>query len=90
MESNQGETQLFLLRLWLDEPRQGEGEQSTLEEGIVAYEPTPLLWRGKVQHVVRGEAYAFAGWEMMISYLEAMLHRGLVEAAKANDAEGQQ
>src|SRR6476620_6515466 len=103
MENNQGETQLFLVRLWLDEPRldeprQGGGVQCGLEEGVEAHNYISLRWRGKVQHVVRGEAHAFTGWEMMISCLEAMLTRNLqgslqgaeVTRAKANQAENQQ
>ena len=86
MEGNQGETQLFLLRLWLEELPQTGCEQSGVDNGASA------AWRGKVQHVVRGEAHAFTGWDMLIYCLEAMLTRDLDEAAKAraNRAERQQ
>ncbi len=39
-------------------------------------------WCGRVQHVIRGEAYSFVGWETLKHYLEAML------ASPAGPAEG--
>src|SRR6266446_10979522 len=86
MEGNQGHTQLFLLRLWLEELPRAAGEKGDPNGEEV------LRWNGKVQHVVRGEAYAFTGWDMLISCLEAMLLRDLPEAtqAKAKLTPGQQ
>jgi hypothetical protein len=67
---NKGETQLFLVRLWLeDDPHPGgTGSEPGKpdQEGVVK-------WQGKVQHVVRGEAHAFTGWDMLVGQLEAML-----------------
>jgi hypothetical protein len=69
MRSNQGDTQLFLLRIWLEEAPQAGGEN----EVEAREQQAALRWRGKVQHVVRGEAHAFTGWQMMIDYLETLL-----------------
>ncbi len=30
-------------------------------------------WRGRIQHVLRGESYSFTGWSQLMSCLEAML-----------------
>ena len=63
--------QLFLLRLWVDDEPRSQGENGEPDEG----EGQALRWHGKVQHVIRGEAHAFDGWEMMVECLEAMALR---------------
>jgi hypothetical protein len=68
-----GEAQLFLLRLWVEELPQAESD----DEGEALDRDGLLVWHGKLQHVVRGEAHSFTGWEMMRDYLEAMLLRDL-------------
>ena len=70
MKSDQDDTQLFLLRIWPGEASEGQGDEG------------PRPWRGKLQHVVRGEAHAFVGLEMMIDCLEAMLCRDQEEGQK--------
>jgi hypothetical protein len=71
------ETQLFLLRLWLEEDLPPGGEQERVSPDKVELP----RWQGKVQHVIRGEAHGFSGWEMMVGYLEAMLLRERTETA---------
>jgi hypothetical protein len=91
MEGKQGDTQLFLLRLWIEElPQAGyEGDLHNEASLVSTTSPTSFIWSGKLQHVVRGEAHVFTGWDMLISCLEAMLIRDLqgssggVEATKA-------
>jgi hypothetical protein len=68
---------LFLLRLWLEEPPQAEGEK----EGDCPEKDGSITWHGKLQHVVRGEAHAFTGWDMMIDCLETMLLRDVTVPA---------
>ena len=88
MEGKQEDTQLFLLRLWIEDenPPQEGYEQGDLHNDASS---VSLTWAGKVQHVVRGEAHGFTGWDMLISRLEAMLVRDLqgslpgVEVTKA-------
>jgi hypothetical protein len=38
-------------------------------------------WRGKVQHVLSGEAYYFRSWEELAGHLRAMLPRSAGEVA---------
>jgi hypothetical protein len=71
------ETQLFLLRLWLEEDPPPGGKQDQVSPDNVELP----RWQGKVQHVIRGEAHGFSGWEMMVGYLEAMLLRDRSETA---------
>jgi len=75
----ESDTQLFLLRLWLegDPPPEGEKEQEQVSPDKVELP----RWKGKVQHIIRGEAHAFNGWEMLVGYLEAMLLRERTETA---------
>ena len=71
---NHGNSQLFLLRLWLEEGSRAISEKTSLDRGDIELE-----WHGKVQHVVRGEAQAFTSWEGMIACIEAMLMRDIAE-----------
>ena len=64
---NQDSTHLFLLRLWLEEFPHAASENDSL------HNEEALRWHGKVQHLTRGEARAFTGWDMMIGHIEAML-----------------
>jgi hypothetical protein len=77
MAGNQGDAQLFLLRLWLEEDPQAEMEAERGEPN----KEVALRWQGKVQHVVRGEAHAFNGWEMLIGWLEDMMMRDRIDSA---------
>jgi hypothetical protein len=86
MEGNQGGTQLFLLRLWIEELPQAGYEQGGLHNEGSPTSPTARMWSGKVQHVVRGEAHVFTGWDMLISCLEAMLPRDLQGSLRAIEA----
>jgi hypothetical protein len=72
-----GGSRLFLLRVWLEAGPQAGGDTDGTGK-----EEAPR-WHGKVQHVVRGEAYAFTGWDMMIACIEAMLMRDLAGPAQA-------
>lgn len=73
---NHEDTQLFLLRLWREEdPRAAGAAQAASRDAFPR-------WHGRVQHVVHGEAHAFAGWEMLIEHLEAMMQRGRTEEAE--------
>lgn len=56
MTRRRDQSQLFLLRLWVEEAGQ-DGDE----------------WRGKVQHVVSGEAHLFRDWPMLIDLLLTML-----------------
>jgi hypothetical protein len=86
MEGNQGDTQLFLLRLWIEELPQAGYEQGGLHNEGSPTSPTLRMWSGKVQHVVRGEAQAFTGWDMLVSCLEDMLLRDLQGSLRAGEA----
>jgi hypothetical protein len=68
-----GETQLFLLRIWLEDSTQAGGKDG----GDGPDQNRSFEWHGKLQHVVRGEAHSFTGWEMMLDCLETMLLRDL-------------
>lgn len=74
MISDQSDTQLFLLRIW-------RGDEGDSHDGS-------RRWHGKVQHVVRGEAHAFTGLEMMVSCLEAMLRSDLEDSTRARAEQG--
>jgi len=77
MASNQGGTQLFLLRLWLEQAPQEGGEKDGPDQ------EKALNWHGKVQHLIRGEAHAFTGWDTLIACIESMLWRDQVAPAQA-------
>jgi len=61
------ESQLFLVRLWLD----GESEAGNEESGAA------LTWdsscHGKVQHVLSGKASAFNNWQTLVEHLFEMM-----------------
>jgi hypothetical protein len=86
MEDKQGDTQLFLLRLWIEELPQAGYEQGGLHNEASPTSPTSPTWSGKLQHVVRGEAHVFTGWDMLISCLEAMLIRDLQGSLRGAEA----
>jgi hypothetical protein len=60
-----GTSHLFLVRLW-----EGPGE-GTGVEGASDGE-----WKGKVQHVVSGEAHNFEDLPSLLDYLRAMMASG--------------
>src|SRR3954470_16787097 len=63
--SNHADSQLFLVRLWLDEDtQQAEGEPGS---------EAANRWRGRVQHLLHGETSLFIGWDMLVACLQAML-----------------
>ena len=79
MEGHQEETRLFLLRLWLEAGPQAESEQ----DAGGPHKEAALQWQGQVHYIGRGEVHAFAGWDMLIGCLDAMLRRDGAERASA-------
>lgn len=70
----QEDTHLFLVRLWSKEA-EGDRDQAG--------------WRGKVQHVLSGEAHAFQGWPALIDLLLEMAETESFEVgAPAEGADG--
>ena len=68
-KSKHDESALFLMRLWGDDP-------STAGESTVAPAGTNSAlrpkWRGKLLHVVSGEAQYFSDWPSLLSILQSM------------------
>jgi hypothetical protein len=60
------DSQPFLLRIWKEEAegRETGGDVDDGEEGAIA-------WRGKLLHIVKGDAHLFSGWPALIALLEA-------------------
>ena len=62
-------TNLFLLRVWCDDLDQNENRNG--DEG----ETSGLVWHGRVQQTVSGEAHSFNGKQGLFEVLEAMLYK---------------
>jgi hypothetical protein len=73
---NSAGSQLFLLRLWPEKDLQPPTHQES-QDKVEAHG-----WRGKVQHVLRGEEHPFSDFEAMAGCLQAMLPRDLDEWAR--------
>jgi hypothetical protein len=67
--SNYKRTNLFLLRVWCDDADQNENQHG--DEG----EMPGLVWHGRVQQTVSGEAHSFDGKRGLLEVLEVMINK---------------
>ena len=69
--SNYKHTNLFLLRVWCDDPV--ERENGETDEGD--RDGSGLKWHGRLQGTVSGESHSFDGKDALIEVLERMLYK---------------
>ena len=62
-------SQLFLVRLWTEED--GQGQDGADHDGSKGYDGQ-ILWCGKLQDVVSGQAEYFRDWPALIDLLRKM------------------
>jgi len=68
MDKQQGVSNLFLVRVWVEQAGGGRPE-----------------WRGKVQHVVSGEARPFSGCAALEAAMHEMLEMLQPDLARENE-----
>jgi hypothetical protein len=73
-KNHHDESTLFLMRLW-GEDTSGEATESN---AVLAGTNSAVhsRWRGKLLHVVTGEAQYFSGWPGLLSILQSMFPEG--------------
>ena len=65
--SNYKHTNLFLLRVWCEDPVERENGENGEGSG--------LKWHGSLQGTVSGESHSFDGKDALIEVLESMLYK---------------
>ncbi len=73
-------TNLFLLRMWCDDPGPSPGPDPDING--TEDERSGPKWHGRVQRTVSGEAHNFEGKEALIEVLETMLYKDRLEHSK--------
>jgi hypothetical protein len=74
-KNHHDESTLFLMRLWGEDTSSVATETNTDLAGTnSAVQPR---WRGKLLHVVTGEAQYFSDWPALLSILQSMFPEGV-------------
>jgi hypothetical protein len=68
LAGNEGRTELFLLRLWVEQ----DGSES-------AATSDPLKRHGRVLNVLSGEAHNFSDWQRLVEVLSSLVSDGAAE-----------
>jgi hypothetical protein len=68
LAENEGRTELFLLRLWVEQ----DGSKS-------AATSDPLKRHGRVLNVLSGEAHNFSDWQRLVEVLSSLVSDGAAE-----------
>jgi len=67
-------TDLFLVRVWLEEAKEVPGNADVIVDGIAG---AKTEWCGRVQRVVDGESHQFSSWQGLVDAMLTMLsHNG--------------
>jgi hypothetical protein len=71
-EVEQSRSDLFLLRLWIDEKEESGLPDTRVPSGQLAT-TTPGTRHGRLLHVYSGEGHNFDDWQELVGILEEML-----------------